>query len=289
MITVIIPCYNEEEVLPLFYNKITEVLSEFDYELLFVDDGSRDNTLGIFREMAAADSRVKYISFSRNFGKESAMYAGLENAKGDYVVIIDADLQHPPDYIPKMYELVSSGEYDCATTKRLSRKGESKIRSMFAGLFYKIMDKFSQVHIEPSAQDFRFMNRNMVDSILAMGEKNRFSKGIFSWVGFRTAYLPYENIERAAGNTSWSFWKLLLYAAEGMVAFSVAPLLFSLFFGLVFIFGGIVGMFFDLLIGVIAVSTGFLLFFIGILGIYLSKIYTEVKSRPIYLSKEEKL
>ena len=238
-ISIVVPCYNEQEVLPLFYTEITKVMqemmqtySDLEFELLLIDDGSKDDTLKKFRELAQGDSRVRYISFSRNFGKEAGMYAGLQNATGDYVVVMDADLQHPPTFIPEMYSYILSGEYDCVATRRVNRVGEAKLRSWFARKFYKIMNKISQTEIVDGAQDFRFMTRQMVDSILAMGEYNRFSKGIFSWVGFRTKYIEYGNVERAAGTTGWSFWKLFRYALEGFFAFSTAPLSISSFLGI---------------------------------------------------------
>ena len=240
LVSIVVPCYNEEKVLPLFYAEITKVMSqmqekypELDFELLFINDGSKDGTLQEFRKMAKMDHRVRYVSFSRNFGKEAGMYAGLQHAKGDYVVIMDADLQHPPAFLPQMYEYVKDGEYDCATTRRVSRKGESKIRSWFSRKFYKIMNHISQTEIVDGAQDFRFMTRQMVNAILEMKEYNRFSKGIFSWVGFRTRYIPYENVERAAGTTSWSFKSLFKYSLEGIFAFSTAPLALASLLGIV--------------------------------------------------------
>ena len=237
-ISIVVPCYNEQEVLPLFYIEIQKVMQQIQeehpdtgFELLFINDGSRDGTLAKLRELARGDERVRYISFSRNFGKESGMYAGLENATGDYVVIMDADLQHPPAFLPKMYNIVLSGEYDCATTRRVSRKGEPKLLSWFSRKFYKIMKRISQTEIVDGAQDFRFMTRQMVDAILSMKEYNRFSKGIFSWVGFRTKYIEYENVERAAGTSTWSFWKLFRYALDGFFAFSTAPLTISSILG----------------------------------------------------------
>ena len=236
----IIPCYNEQEVLPMFYDEITKVTDkmkadfpELSFEYLFVNDGSKDDTLNILRSLSLKDERVRYISFSRNFGKESGMYAGLRNAKGDFVVVMDADLQHPPAFLPEMYSYVRDGEYDCATTSRVSRKGESKVRSWFARKFYKIMNKISQTEIVDGAQDFRFMSRQMVDAILDMTEYNRFSKGIFSWVGFNTRYIEYENVERPAGTTSWSFWGLVKYSLEGIMAFSTAPLAIASMLGVV--------------------------------------------------------
>lgn len=307
LISVVIPCYNEQEVLPLFYNKITEVMgrmvqeSKVEYELLFIDDGSKDNTLPALRELARSDKRARYISFSRNFGKEAGIYAGLKNAAGDYVVVIDADLQHPPEFIPKMYDAVKTGDFDCATTRRVSRKGESKIRSYFARKFYKLMNKISQTEIVDGAQDFRFMKRKMVDAVLSMGEYNRFSKGIFSWVGFKTQYIEYENVERAAGTTAWSFWKLFLYSLEGIFAFSTAPLSIAVFLGMlscVASFAYIIVIIVQKLafgndtpgyastICLVLFIGGLQLFCTGILGQYLSKTYLETKKRPIYLERE---
>lgn len=308
LISIIVPCYNEEQVLPLFYEEIQKIMeqmraehSHLTFELLFIDDGSKDRTLAILRDMSAADKRVRYISFSRNFGKEAGMFAGLENARGDYVVVMDADLQHPPAFLPKMYNYVKDGEYDCATTRRVSRKGESKIRSMFARTFYKIMNKISQTEIVDGAQDFRFMTRQMVDSILSMKEYNRFSKGIFSWVGFKVRYIEYENVERAAGTTAWSFWGLFRYSLEGIMAFSTAPLSLSILLGIIscvlsvgfiplIILNALLfsGSLLDILVlsSVILFMGGLQLFCTGILGQYLSKTYLETKSRPIYLARE---
>ncbi|MDO4864058.1 MAG: glycosyltransferase family 2 protein, partial [Ruminococcus sp.] len=254
----------------------------------------------IFRELADKDKRVRYISFSRNFGKEAGMYAGLKNSKGDFVVVMDADLQHPPAFLPQMYNYVKDGEFDCATTRRVSRTGESKVRSFFARMFYKIMNKISQTEIVDGAQDFRFMTRQMVDAVLAMSEYNRFSKGIFSWVGFRVQYMPYENVERPAGTTSWSFWGLFKYSLEGIMAFSTAPLSFSIFFAIfgailsvLFVIAGIVSVFFLPALGAALLVIGALLLVgavqlgcTGILGMYLGKTYMEVKNRPIYLTGE---
>ncbi len=308
LISIIVPCYNEQEVLPLFYDKINEIMAEMkqkynylSFELIFINDGSKDKTLPMLRELAKKDKTVRYISFSRNFGKESGMYAGLEASKGDYVVVLDADLQHPPEFIPKMYEYVSSGEYDCATTRRTSRKGESKVRSWFARKFYQIMNKISQTEIVDGAQDFRFMTRQMVDSILAMTEYNRFSKGIFSWVGFRVKYIEYENVERAAGTTAWSFWGLFRYSLEGIMAFSTAPLAIASFLGIIsciiafimiivtivktFVFGEHVDGYPSIMCAIFMFS-GMQLFCTGILGQYLSKTYLETKKRPIYIIGE---
>lgn len=308
LISVIVPCYNEQEVLPMYYDEMNKIMAQMksehddiDFELLFINDGSKDNTLNMLRELSVKDKRVRYISFSRNFGKEAGMYAGLENANGDYVVIMDADLQHPPAFIPAMYNYVSKEGYDCATTRRVSRKGESKIRSWFAMKFYKIMNKISQTEIVDGAQDFRFMTRQMVDAILSMKEYNRFSKGIFSWVGFNVKYIEYENVERAAGTTAWSFWKLFMYSLEGIFAFSTAPLALASLLGVLsclvafiwiiviivktLIFGESVQGFPTIMCAIFFVG-GLQLFCTGILGQYLSKTYLETKNRPIYIISE---
>lgn len=308
LVSIVVPCYNEQEVLPMFYDEIIKVTDkmtadnpELGFEFLFVNDGSKDKTLEIFRSLADKDKRVRYISFSRNFGKESGMYAGLKNSKGDYVVVMDADLQHPPSFLPEMYSYVKSGEYDCATTRRVSRKGESKIRSWFARKFYRIMNKISQTEIVDGAQDFRFMTRQMVDAILEMSEYNRFSKGIFSWVGFNVKYIEYENVERAAGTTAWSFWGLFKYSLEGIMAFSTAPLAISSLLGVLtcaiafiliiatiiktLVFGEDVAGY-PTTLCVIFMFSGLQLFCTGILGQYLSKTYLETKNRPIYIAKE---
>ncbi len=307
-LSIVVPCYNEQEVLPLFYEEIQKVTEkmkadhdELTFEFLFINDGSRDKTLVILREMAKKDERVRYVSFSRNFGKEAAMFAGMENATGDYVVIMDADLQHPPAFLPQMYEYVKSGEYDCATTRRVSREGEPKLLSWFSRRFYTIINRISQTEIVDGAQDFRFMTRAMVDAILSMKEYNRFSKGIFSWVGFRTKYIEYENVERAAGESTWSFWKLFRYALEGFFAFSTAPLTISSILGVLsclvsfvlivmivikkIAFGDPVQGF-TTLICVIFLVGGLQLFCTGISGQYLAKTYLETKRRPIYLVQE---
>ena len=308
LVSVVVPCYNEQEVLPMFYEEITKVTGkmsvdfpELEFEYLFINDGSKDNTLPSLRALADKDKRVRYISFSRNFGKESGMYAGLKNAKGDYVVVMDADLQHPPSFLPQMYSYVKDGEFDCATTRRVNRKGESKIRSWFAMKFYKIMNKISQTEIVDGAQDFRFMTRQMVDAILDMSEYNRFSKGIFSWVGFRTRYLPYENVERPAGTTSWSFWGLFKYSLEGIMAFSTAPLAISSLLGIISCIIAFILMIITVIktiafgedvagypttICVIFLLSGLQLFCTGILGQYLAKTYLETKKRPIYIAQE---
>lgn len=308
LISIVVPCYNEEEVLSMFFDEIRKVMGqmketypELNFELLFIDDGSKDKTLALLRSMSQEDERVRYISFSRNFGKEAGMYAGLENSRGDYVVVMDADLQHPPAFLPKMYEFVKDGEYDCATTRRVSREGESKVRSAFARLFYKIMNKISQTEIVDGAQDFRFMTRQMVNAILEMHEYNRFSKGIFSWVGFRTRYIEYENVERPAGSSSWSFWGLFRYSLEGIFAFSTAPLAVAVVLGVFICFIALVllvvlvvksvlvtdaDLRFLAALCILCLLSGLQLFCTGILGQYLSKTYLESKHRPIYLTRE---
>lgn len=308
LVSIVVPCYNEQEVLPMFYEEITKVTGqmskdypELTFEYLFIDDGSKDKTLEIFRSLADKDKRVRYISFSRNFGKESGMYAGLKNAKGDYIVVMDADLQHPPSFLPQMYSYVRNGEFDCATTRRVSRKGESKVRSWFARKFYKIMNKISQTEIVDGAQDFRFMSRQMVDAILDMSEYNRFSKGIFSWVGFKTRYIEYENVERPVGTSSWSFWGLFKYSLEGIMAFSTAPLAVSSLLGIISCIIAFILMIITVIktiafgedvagypttICVIFLLSGLQLFCTGILGQYLAKTYLETKKRPIYIARE---
>ncbi len=308
LLSIVVPCYNEQEVLPLFYDKITEVMAgmrsehpELDYEVVFINDGSKDKTLEGLRKYARMDERIRYISFSRNFGKEAGMFAGLEASKGDYIVVMDADLQHPPELLPEMYSYVSSGEYDCATTRRVDRDGESKVRSWFARKFYQIMNKISQTEIVDGAQDYRFMTRQMVDAILSMREYNRFSKGIFSWVGFRTKYIEIKNVERAAGTTAWSFWGLFKYSLEGIVAFSTAPLAIASLLGIIScaiaVIMAIVTVIQKLAFGnptsgyptivcLILLFGGLQLFTTGILGQYLAKTYMECKNRPIYLVQE---
>ncbi len=307
VISIIIPCYNEEAVLPLFYKELTRqsdiMRDKFntDFEYLFVNDGSSDNTLKLIKDLASKDKRVKYISFSRNFGKEAAMYAGLKNASGDYTAIMDADLQDPPSMLGEMYEILASGEFDCAATRRVSRKGEPPVRSFFARIFYRLINKISKANIVDGARDFRLMTRQMVNAILGMGEYNRFSKGIFGWVGFNTKWLEFENTERAAGETKWSFWKLFLYSLDGITAFSTAPLGIASVAGFLFcivafimilaivlktiIFGDPVAGY-PSLVCIIFFVSGVQMFCIGILGQYLSKTYLETKKRPVYIIKE---
>ncbi len=306
-ISIIVPCYNEQEALPLFYDefcRVRGVMKErfrLDFQLLLVDDGSRDNTLVRLRELSERDEDVDYISFSRNFGKEAGIFAGLERAEGDFVAMMDADLQDPFDLLIEMYETLKDEEYDCVATRRRSRAGEPKIRSFFARSFYALINRFGDTEIVDGARDYRLMRRDMVNSILEVREVNRFSKGIFSWVGYRTKWISYDNVERVAGKTKWSFWGLLIYAMDGIVAFSTAPLSIAVFFGLLFAFIAMV------MIVVIIVRTliwgdpvagypstmcviflvsGVQLFCLGVIGQYLSKTYLETKRRPIYFVKE---
>lgn len=304
-ISIIIPCYNEEQALPFLYEELENVTSKMPgqlFEFIFVNDGSKDKTLDVIKEFHSKDERSRYVSFSRNFGKEAAIYAGLKAATGDYIALIDADLQDPPSLIEEMYHiLITEKEYDCVATCRIDRKGEPRIRSFFARQFYKIMNKISDTQVVDGARDFRFMSRQMVDSILEISEYNRFSKGIFGWVGFNTKWLAYENVERVAGKTKWSFFGLFLYSIEGILAFSTRPLHIASAFGILFciisfimicviiaktlIWGDDVQGY-PSLICVIFLIGGIQLFCLGILGQYLSKTYLETKRRPIYIVKE---
>lgn len=306
-ISVVVPCYNESESLPLFYKEICTIANTMhlvEFEFLFIDDGSEDDTLEKLELLSQQDSRVKYISFSRNFGKEAGIYAGLKNSTGEYVVLMDADLQHPPSLLPEMYKAVTEEGFDCAGARRISRKGEGVFRSFFSRLFYKIINKISATEMESGVTDFRMMNRIMVDAVIEMSEYNRFTKGLFSWVGFQTKWFPYENVERAAGTTTWSFWSLLKYSLEGIVNFSTAPLAVASFFGIVFcvlaflmvvvivvktiIWGDPVAGF-PTLICVIFLLGGIQLLSLGVIGQYLSKIFLEVKHRPIYIVRKDNM
>ena len=302
-ISLVVPCYNEQEVINLFYAEIQKIKKDFEnveFEIIFVNDGSKDKTLELMRKLAENDD-VRYVSFSRNFGKEAAMYAGLEASTGDYVAIMDADLQDPPALLKEMYEILESGEYDSVATRRVTRKGEPVIRSFFARLYYKIINKISKTEIVDGARDFRLMTRQMVDSVLSLKEYNRFSKGIFSWVGYRTKWLEYENIERAAGETKWSFWKLFLYSLESIVAFSTAPLSIASVMGILFCFVSFIIIIFIIvrtlmfgdptsgwpsMVCIMFFIGGVQLLCLGIMGQYLSKTYLEVKRRPIYIVSE---
>ena len=303
-ISVIIPCYNEQEAIPIFYKEIqktAEELSHQELELLFVNDGSKDGSLEEMKHLSEADPRVKYVSFSRNFGKEAAMYAGLSYASGDYIAIMDVDLQDPPALLPEMYRILTTEDYDCVATRRVTRKGEPPIRSFFARRFYGLMHRLSKTEIVDGARDYRLMTRQFVEELLRLGEYNRFSKGLFGWVGFRTKWLEYENVERSAGETKWSFWKLLIYSIEGIVGFTTAPLVMAAFLGILFCLMAFIAICFivirTILYGdpvsgwpsmtcIIVFLGGIQLFCMGILGEYLAKTYMETKHRPIFICKE---
>ena len=304
-ITCVIPCFNEEEAIPLFYKEALAVLEpmKISYELIFVDDGSYDKTLTVIRNLQEKDSKVHFVSFSRNFGKEAALYAGLSKARGEYVAVMDADLQDPPSLLPDMMAAIESQGYDCAATRRETRRNEPVVRSFFAKLFYKIMRKMSNVPVVDGARDFRLMSRQYKDAVLTLMEKNRFTKGIFPWVGFKTKWFSYENVERSAGKTKWSFWSLFLYSIDGIIGFSTKPLAFSAITGIISIFASFTLIAFIAirrlifgdpvqgwasLVCFITFFSGLQLFSLGICGLYISKIYTEVKNRPLYIIKEEK-
>ncbi len=304
IISIIVPCHNEEEMVPIFHKEITAVsdqLPDTAFELIFVNDGSKDATLAELKRLAALDERVHYLSFSRNFGKEAAMVAGLRHATGDYVAVMDADLQDPPAMLVEMVALIRTGEYDCIGTKRVDRKGEPPIRSFFARQFYHLINRISDTEIVDGARDFRLMTRQMVDAVLEMTEYNRFSKGIFSWVGFETKYLSYENQERVAGKTTWSFWSLFKYSLDGIVAFSEAPLAIAAFTGFLsfavailaaliltvrtLVFGNETSGWTSLIVIILGMG-GLQLLCLGILGKYLGKTFMETKRRPLYILKE---
>lgn len=309
LLSIIVPCYNEEQAAPLFYdefNRIRETFkSEFpevEFELIYIDDGSSDKTLEVVKGLRSKDDTVHFVSFSRNFGKEAAIYAGLKTSKGDYAVIMDCDLQDPPALLPDLYRAVAVEGYDSAATRRVTRKGEPPIRSFFARCFYKLMGKLSKTEFVDGARDYRIMSRTMVNAVLSMGEYNRFTKGIYGWVGFTTKWFSYENIERVAGETKWSFWKLFLYSIEGIVAFSTFPLSLATFMGFLFTFAAFLLIILIIvrtllygdptsgwpsMICIITLFAGLQMFAIGILGTYLSKTYLETKNRPIYIAKEE--
>ena len=304
LLSIVVSCYNEELAIPLFYKEVKKMIEKMDYldfEIVFVDDGSKDKTLEILKKLAKKDKQVKYVSFSRNFGKEAAMYAGLEYSKGDYVTLMDADLQDPPAMLEKMYKYLESGEYDCVATRRVTRKGEPPIRSFFARQFYKIINKLSDIEMVDGARDYRLMRREMVDAIVDMREYNRYSKGLFSFVGFKTKWLEYENVQRVAGETKWSFWKLFIYAIDGITAFSTKPLIMSAILGFLFCLVSFAMIIFiiikTLVYGdpvngwpstacIIFFVSGIKLFCMGIVGQYLSKTYLETKKRPIYIVRD---
>jgi glycosyltransferase involved in cell wall biosynthesis len=305
-ISVIVPCYNEEEALPYFYSEIINVardMSGYEFEFIFINDGSKDMTLEILKDFALKDKRVKYVSFSRNFGKEAAIYAGFSYSSGDYVVMMDADLQDPPSLLPQMMKYIKEG-YDSVATRRVTRKGEPPVRSFFARRFYRLMNKISKTEIVDGARDYRLMTRQFVNSLLDMKEYNRFSKGIFGWVGYKTKWLEFENVERVAGETKWSFWKLLLYSIEGITAFSTAPLVISSVIGIAMCIIAFIFIVFIVvrtciwgdpvsgwpsMICVFVFIGGIQLFCMGILGEYMAKMYLEIKNRPIYICKETNL
>ena len=302
-VALIVPCYNEQEALPIFYGEVMKVVTTMNcqYELIFVNDGSKDNTLSILKNFAAKDENVTYISFSRNFGKEAAMYAGFSNADADYVAVMDADMQDPPALLPQMVKILETEDYDSVATRRVSRDGEPPIRSWFARKFYQLINKISDADIVDGARDFRLMKREMVDAIVAMGEYNRFSKGIFGWIGFKTYWLPFKNVERVAGETKWNFWKLFKYAIDGIINFSEAPLSIASWAGIGMTFIAFIMMvivivrrlcFGDPVAGwastmcVIIFIGAIQLFSMGIMGQYIAKTYNEAKHRPHYIVAE---
>lgn len=302
-ISIIIPCYNEQEAIPYFYREINKISKKINYnfEFIFVNDGSKDNTLLTIKRLSQKDKRIKYIDFSRNFGKEAAMLAGLEYSKGELIAIMDADLQDPPSLLPKMIYYINKG-YDCVGTRRVTRKGEPPIRSFFARLFYKIINKMSKIEMVDGARDYRLMTRQMVNSIISLKEYNRYSKGLFSFVGYKTKWIEFENINRVAGETKWNFFKLFIYAVEGIVGFSTLPLTLAALFGVLFCFISILLIIFIIirtivwgdpvagwpsLVCIMFMIGGVQLFCTGIIGIYLSKTYLETKKRPIYIIKEQ--
>lgn len=307
-LSIVVPCYNEEESIPLFYpavEKVVRQMNDLQIEYWFVNDGSSDNSLTEMRKLHEQNpERVHYVSFSRNFGKEAGLYAGLQAATGDYVVVMDVDLQDPPEFLPQMYELLQTGEYDCIGTRRVDRTGEAKFKSFLSDQFYHVINRISQTNIVPSARDYRMMTRQMVDAVLSLKEYNRFSKGIFSWVGFKTKYLDYHNVERVAGETDWSTWKLFKYAMDGITDFSQAPLSIAVWLGTTSFVLSIISLLFVIirrivkpgssvfgwasLICIILLFGGLQLLCIGIVGKYIGRIYMQVKQRPIYIIKEKK-
>ena len=306
-LSIVVPCYNEEETIPLFYPAVKKVVKQMpvETEYWFVNDGSSDDTLAELRKLHAQDpERVHYVSFSRNFGKEAGLYAGLQAATGDYIVVMDADLQDPPEYLPEMYKDISTGEYDCVGMRRTDRKGEAKFKSFLSNQFYNVINKISDTKIVSGARDYRMMTRQMVDAVLSLTEYNRFSKGIFNWVGFKTKYLPYKNVERVAGTTDWSTWKLFKYAIDGITDFSEAPLAIATWAGGLTAFISIIGMIIVVIrkilepsssafgwasmVCIILFLSGIQLLCLGIVGRYIGRIYMQTKKRPIYIIKEKK-
>ena len=304
LLSIVVPCFNEESSVEIFFREIEKTLGEINFEIIFIDDGSKDNTLTNIKKIANDNTNIKYISFSRNFGKESALYAGLKNSKGNLVCVMDVDLQDPPELLPQMIEIIENEDYDIVATRRVSREGEPKIRSLFARLFYKFFNKISQVDLVDGARDYRLMTRQVIDSILELNEYNRFSKGLFQWIGYNTKWLEYKNIERVSGETSWSFFGLVSYSIEGITAFTTAPLSISTFFGIILSFIAFILIFFIILKNIlysdpvagwtsticgILLLGGIQLFSIGILGKYLEKTYLEIKNRPIFIVKESNI
>ena len=307
-LSIVVPSYNEEESIPLFYNaveKVMQTIPDLDYEYWFVNDGSSDKSLEEMRQLQKNDpEHVHYVSFSRNFGKEAALYAGLQASTGDYIVVMDVDLQDPPEFLPEMYNYIKIGKYDCIGTRRVDRKGEAKFKSFLSDMFYKVVNKISNTEIVPGARDYRMMTRQMVDAVLSMPEYNRFSKGIFSWVGFKTKYLDYHNVERVAGESDWNTWKLFKYAMDGIADFSQAPLNIAVWIGTTSFILSIIGLVFVIvrhfidtnssvfgwasMVSIILLLGGLQLLCMGILGKYLGGIYLQVKNRPIYIIKEKK-
>lgn len=304
LLTIVVPCFNEESSVEIFFKEIEKTLTKNNFEIIFVNDGSKDNTLVNIKKIAKDNSNVKYISFSRNFGKESALYAGLKNSKGDLVCVMDVDLQDPPELLLKMIESIETEDYDIIATRRVTRAGEPKIRSLFARLFYRIFNKISKIDLVDGARDYRLMTRPVVDSLLELEEYNRFSKGLFQWTGYETKWIEYENIERKSGETSWSFFGLVSYSIEGIIAFTTVPLSISTFFGIIISFIAFILIIFIILkkllysdpvagwastICIILILGGIQLFSIGILGKYLEKTYIEIKNRPLYIVKESNI
>lgn len=304
LLSIVVPCYNEEESVKLFLSEIQSILADYNFEVIFVNDGSSDNTLDVIKDLADSNSNVKYISFSRNFGKESAIYAGLSNANGDLVCLIDADLQHPPRLIPEMIESICAGEADVVAARRTSRKGESRVKSFFSHMFYKVFNRMSRITLVEGATDFRVMKRIVVDAVLNLPEYNRFSKGLFQWVGFETKWIAYENVERVAGESAWSFRQLVRYSVEGVVAFTTIPLTIVIFLGTILSVVAFLYMLFIIIkyliysdpvqgfattMSVILLLGGIQLLSIGALGKYLEKTYTETKKRPIYIVRESNI
>lgn len=308
LLSVIVPCFNEQESIPFFYQAITETAAgmqktweDLEFEFLFIDDGSKDNTLAIVESLREKDTRVRFVSFSRNFGKEAALYAGLSNAKGDHAVTMDVDMQDPPALLPELYKAVTEEGYDSAATRRVTRKGEPVIRSFFARRFYRLINRMSSADIVDGARDYRIMTRRMVDAIVSMKEYNRFTKGIYGWIGFNTKWIEFENVERVAGETKWSFWKLFGYALEGIIGFSTIPLSIATWFGILMSLVAFLGILFiivkKLIIGdptsgwssmvcIMLLVAGIQLFCLGIIGQYLAKTYLETKQRPIYIARK---